>query len=81
MAESYIINKKSITGIVDRPPTIPVHDKYDEYEGSYTVIPYTHEQTLPTMKKSMAEDIKVEAINFIEVDNPQGGKTVTIGFE
>lgn len=81
MANSFIVNKKSVTGIVDRPPTIPVHDKYDDYEGSYTVIPYTHEQTLPTKKKSMVEDLKIDAINYIEVTNPQGGKTVTIGFE
>lgn len=76
-----IIVKKSISGIIDKPGAIPVHDRYPEYEGGYTVIPRKVEQTLPTKQKSMEEDMTVEAINYLEVTNPEGGKTVTIGFE
>lgn len=76
-----IIVKKTISGIIDKPDTIPIHDLYPEYEGSYTVIPRIVEQILPTKKRSMEEDMTVEPINYLEVDNPQGGKTVTIGYE
>ncbi len=78
---SYIKNLKSVTGIVERPHAVPVHDKYPEYEGAYSVAPRKVEQILSTKKKSMEEDMTVEAINYLEVTNPEGGKTVTIGFE
>lgn len=78
---SYIKNLKSVTGIVERPHAVPVHDKYPEYEGSYLVTPRKVEQNLLTRQKSMERDLTVEAINYLEVTNPEGGKTVTIGFE
>lgn len=81
MANSYVTNRKSISGKVYVAEKVPVHDKYPEYEGSYSVAPRVVEQTLPTKQKSMEEDMTVEAINYLEVTNPEGGKTVTIGFE
>lgn len=63
------------------PKAVEIHDKYPEYEGLYSVTPLVREQILPTKEKSMEEDLTVEAINYLEVQNPQGGKTVTIGFE
>ncbi len=77
----YIVKQKEITGKLQIPDKLPVHDKYPEYEGSYTVVPLVREQILPTKERSMEDDMTVEAINYLEVDNPEGGKTVTIGFE
>ena len=76
-----LLVRKSIIGKVNVAEKVPVHDKYPEYEGSYQVTPLVSEQTLPTNKRSMEQDVTVEAINYLEVPNPQGGSTVTIGFE
>lgn len=70
-----------VTGIVQYPDSVPIHDKYPEYEGSYSVTPLVRQQVLPTKETSMENDMTIEAINYLEVLNPQGGKTVTIGFE
>ena len=51
------------------------------YEGSYNVIPRKVEQLLETKNKSMRDDVTVDPINYSEVANPQGGKTVNIGYE
>lgn len=50
------------------------------YEGSYSVIPKTYEQTLETKNKSMIDDLVVEEIPYSEVSNPSGGKTVNIAY-
>lgn len=75
-----VVNKKSIAGTLQVPSKIPVHDKYEDYEGTYDVKPTISAQTLPTKKRSMENDLTIEAINYAEVDNPGGGKTVTIGY-
>ena len=51
------------------------------YEGSYQVRPRKVEQILETKNKSMSDDVTVEAINYSEVSNPQGGLTANIGYE
>lgn len=51
------------------------------YTGEYTVNPRKVEQTLLTADKSMEENVIVNAIAYAEVSNPQGGSTVTIGYE
>ena len=51
------------------------------YDGSYQVVPRKIEQVLDTKNKSMRDDVTVNAINYSEVSNPQGGKTVNIGYE
>lgn len=52
-----------------------------DYTGSYTVTPKVTQVVLPTKNKSMVNDVTVFQIPFKEVDNPSGGKTVTIGLE
>lgn len=48
------------------------------YEGEYTVIPKVEDQELETANKSMSADVEVLAIPYFEVENPEGGYTVTI---
>lgn len=49
------------------------------YEGAYEVTPKVTEQTLPTTKKLLEKDVKIEKIPYCEVSNNSGGTTVTIG--
>lgn len=51
------------------------------YDGAYEVTPRKVEQVLETKNKSMREDLVVDPITYLEVSNPQGGKTATIGYE
>lgn len=51
----------------------------DEYPGPYTVTPTREDQTLNTRNKIMAANVTVFEIPYVEVRNPVGGKTVTIG--
>ena len=77
---NFII-KKTIVGTIYKPGKVPVHDRLPDYEGDYSVTPKIDEQILPTKDTSMVDDMTVEAIPYHEVTNPQGGKTITIGFE
>lgn len=52
-----------------------------KYPGPYNVVPRKVEQTLNTADKLLTDDISVDAINYSEVDNLSGGKTVNIGYE
>lgn len=52
-----------------------------KYPGPYEVFPRKVDQTLDTADKLLTDDITVNAINYSEVDNPIGGKTVNIGYE
>lgn len=51
------------------------------YSGDYEVDPRKVDQVLETKNKSMRDDVVVNSINYLEVSNPQGGMTATIGFE
>lgn len=51
------------------------------YDGAYEVTPRKVEQILETKNKSMRDDVKVNEIPYLEVSNPQGGLTATIGYE
>ena len=53
----------------------------DYYDGSYTVTPKVEEQSLPTAKKYLAEDVRIKEIPFFEVSNLEGGQTIFIGKE
>ena len=53
--------------------------EHDEYPGPYTVTPKREVQTLHTKSKTMALNVTVFEIPYVEVRNPVGGKTVTIG--
>ena len=52
-----------------------------KYTGPYEVYPRKVEQTLETSDKLLTDDITIDAINYSEVDNVVGGKTVNIGYE
>lgn len=49
------------------------------YDGSYSIIPKTSQQTLPTADRHLYEDITVHAIPYHEVGNIQCGTTAIIG--
>ena len=51
------------------------------YEGDYTVVPKTQEQSLATSKKYLTEDITIKKIPYYDVSNTSGGTTVFIGKE
>lgn len=53
----------------------------NKYIGPYNVVPRKVSQTLATSDKFMANDVEIEAINYSEVLNPEGGTTVVIGYE
>lgn len=50
------------------------------YNGNYTVIPKTYEQTLETENKSMVDDVVIEKIPYSVVENASGGNTINIAF-
>ena len=54
---------------------------YQKYDGSYEVFPRKVDQTLNTSDKLLTDDIKVDAIRYSEVSNPEGGVTINIGYE
>lgn len=54
---------------------------YDNYVGSYEVIPKIEDQLLPTKEKYLQNDIKIKSIPYYEVSNNNGGITVIIGGE
>ena len=51
------------------------------YEGSYEVTPKVDDQTLPTAKKMMVENVRIHAIPIYEVSNQADGETVYIASE
>lgn len=56
--------------------------KLPTYEGDYQVTPKPFiEQVLETKNKSMVDNVTVFEIPYSEVTNPEGGKTVNIGYE
>ena len=51
----------------------------DAYEGEYVVTPRVDSQTLQTSGQVMTDNLEIGAIPYVEVENPEGGGTVTIG--
>ena len=50
------------------------------YDGPYEVdASLYYDKVLDTYGRNMSEDVKVNKIPVLEVSNPQGGKTITIG--
>ena len=58
---------------------VPVYEDAPLYEGDYEVVPKLTEQTLPTTKKFMEQDVKIKEIPITTVSNSSGGNTVIIG--
>ena len=55
--------------------------KLPTYDGEYIVTPKPfEEQVLETKNKSMTDDVTVREIPYSEVTNPEGGKTINIGY-
>ena len=52
-----------------------------KYDGPYEFIPRKVEQTFPTADKLLTNDVTIDAINYSEINNPAGGKTINIGYE
>ena len=53
---------------------------YDKvYVGEYEVTPQVYAQTLKTTRRYLTKDINIKSIQYAEVSNQTGGKTVTIG--
>lgn len=51
------------------------------YQGDYVAIPKVTEQTLPTAKRFMEQDVTILQIPYFETSNNSGGNTVYIGNE
>lgn len=51
----------------------------EAFDGPYEVIPSANAQTLPTAKRRMTDDVTINAIPYLSVSNPSGGRTITIG--
>lgn len=49
------------------------------YKGDYTVTPTVTDQLLLTKEKMLKDNMTFKAVPKQIVDNPSGGKTVTIG--
>jgi hypothetical protein len=60
---------------------VPIYKDVPLYEGDYEVTPKVSEQTLPTAKKLMSEDVTIKEIPYFEVGNNSGGNTVYIAKE
>lgn len=56
-----------------------IEDIFPHYEGSYTIIPRTYEQTMDTENHVMDNNVTITKIPLTAVSNIQGGKTLTIG--
>lgn len=57
---------------------VKVVSEHETYDGEYSITPKLEAQTLPTKKKVMSDDIKVEAVPVYETSNNSGGTTVYI---
>ena len=58
---------------------IHIVEPLPEYQGSYIITPKLTGQWLDTDNKKLTDDIHVLAIPRMDVSNPSGGVTVTIG--
>lgn len=50
----------------------------EPYTGTYEVTPTTSEQTLPTERRFLSDDVTVHSIPYVETTNEQGGYTISI---
>lgn len=68
-----------ITQVADLVGHLYLPIGYEEYVGTYDVIPKTVPQVVQTANKHLSNDINVTAIPYYAVGNESGGNTVTIG--
>ena len=68
---------RGLVGIVEVEGGV---NEEDVYTGEYEVTPKAEEdQTLPTAQKFLTKDVTVRKIQYYEMDNDAGGKTIYIG--
>ena len=72
--QTFAVGFKSVQ-FVEGEPDVEI------YEGTYDVTPKTKEQTLPTAKKYLRDDVTVKSIPFFKTSNQTGGNTVYIASE
>lgn len=60
-------------------PMIVREDSYEDYEGSYVIVPSFSEQVMDVQDKHMTSDVTIESIPYSEVSNESGGFTINIG--
>lgn len=65
-----------LEGVLKGTLALPVG--YEDYSGSYNVVPKIKVQSLPTADKHLKENVTVEPIPYYEVSNLTG-KTIIIG--
>ncbi len=92
MSEAILIEEKVLAGEIQPEGTLqgsifsegilkgtlamPVG--YEDYTGSYNVVPKIEAQSLATADKHLKDNVTVEPIPYYEVSNPTG-KTIIIG--
>lgn len=76
---AHITGELSAVGAITGELTIPTYFDIDEYEGEYEVNPDFNGITLPTVNKTLTQNISVNPIQVESVSNLSGGKTVYIG--
>lgn len=57
---------------------VTVKKEAPEYQGTYSIIPATSDQTIMTKGRLMKENVTVQEIPYFEVSNASNGVTVTI---
>lgn len=71
-------NVQRLPVLFDKFIVTTVTKDVEYYDGDYSVVPKVREQTLPTEKKFLGADIKVEKIPIFDVSNNSGGTTIYI---
>lgn len=75
-----IIGAISLNNVLKGTLTIGGSGSYQEYSGSYEIIPKPTAQTLKTTNKLMRQDVEIMSIPYFETSNVYGN-TVYIGSE
>ena len=70
-----IVTKQCVNGVVGLPYNT------NRYTGDYDITPNVDGEVLETANKIMIDNVTIKPIPYQDVDNPQGGRTITIAFE
>ena len=70
--QSFEVAFDAIQKVILRPDT-------DRYEGTYDVTPLITSQVLPTNRKFMEDDVRIDMIPTKEINNASGGVTFIVG--
>lgn len=74
--EGTLSGSMASKGVLKGTLAMPVG--YEDYTGSYNVVPKIEAQSLATADKHLKDNVTVEPIPYYEVSNPTG-KTIIIG--